>query len=258
MKKYLLLLPAMYVCLYIVGCDKEDATISNEDKEIVCGSSMPSGYQCISNAGAATPVTFDIPEVLGTWDSDDFDFCVKYNSDGTGLITYKASGLSQGSTQEMKWGAMVNKSGDLVTSGAGTLYIVHESLEGTIDPQIASLSFKQSSKEWYGFDLVKVSSCSGSGGGNGGGTGGGGNGNGDIIFWTQSDHGCGPINVTINGQSGSITSYFSASPSCGTSGCANFTLPAGNYTYSAECDSYTWGPTSVTVTEGGCFKMRLN
>lgn len=235
------------------GCEKEDATITNEEKEIICGSTMPDGYQCISNAGAATPVTYDIPEVLGTWNSEGYDFCINYRSDGTGLITFKGSAFTSGSTQEIKWGAMVNSKGELQKSGAGTIYIVHESLDGSLDPQIASLSFYQSSRTWYGFDLEEVSSCGTVGGG-----GGGGNGEGDIVFWTQSDKGCGSIMVTINGQSGSVSSYYSSTPECGATGCANFTLPAGNYSFTAECDSYTWGPTSVTITEGGCFKMRLN
>jgi len=90
-----------------------------------------------------------------------------------------------------------------------------------------------------------------SGGGGGGGT------SGDVAFWTQSDLGCGYINVSVGGQSGTVTGYYSGgSPGCGASGAANFTLPAGTYNYSAGCGDYTWNGT-VTVSAGGCSTMRL-
>jgi hypothetical protein len=242
----------VFFLLLIGGCEKDDAANSEEDKVLTCGESLSMPFQCISTSGKSTVTTTKIPELIGCWDSDDFDFCVKYNSDGTGLITYKASGLSPGSTQRIKWGAMVKSNGDLLLSNVGTIYIAHESLEGSIDPQIALLSFKQSTKQWYGFDLKPVGKCATVSGG--GSTGGKGN----IIFWTKTDLGCGSITVTINNQSGVINKYFNASPACGTDGAANFSLPAGNYTFTAECSKYKWGPTSITISEGQCFKMELH
>ena len=89
----------------------------------------------------------------------------------------------------------------------------------------------------------------------GGGTG---SGTGEVMFWTRSDLGCGNITVTISGQSKTMTSYFtSGAPSCGTSGAATFELPEGTYSYSASCNNYHWGPSNVTVTENGCFRMEL-
>lgn len=87
---------------------------------------------------------------------------------------------------------------------------------------------------------------------------GGGSGDGgEITFWIQNDLGCGNIYVTLEGQgSGTITSYYSSSPSCGASGCANFSVPAGTYTFSASCDGYTWNST-ISVTDGQCSKMQL-
>ena len=81
-------------------------------------------------------------------------------------------------------------------------------------------------------------------------------GNGSVLFWISSDLGCGNIKVTINGSTNYISSYYSASPSCGASGCANFTLPIGSYNYTASCDSYTWSGT-VKSTSNGCSKMQL-
>ena len=98
-----------------------------------------------------------------------------------------------------------------------------------------------------------------SGGGNGGGGSGGGT-TGNQIVWSQIDHGCGPINVTINGTSRQITSYYSGGSSslnCGASGCANFTLNAGTYSVVASCSSKNWSGT-CTVTAGGCSSLRLD
>src|SRR5205809_189486 len=54
-------------------------------------------------------------------------------------------------------------------------------------------------------------------------TGGGSGNNGQAMFWANQDLGCGNISVSVNGQSGAISSYFaSGPPSCGTSGCATF------------------------------------
>ncbi|MFZ4796762.1 MAG: hypothetical protein ACOYMA_04665 [Bacteroidia bacterium] len=80
--------------------------------------------------------------------------------------------------------------------------------------------------------------------------------NGSIVFWVGSDLGCGTVKVNLNGSTGNISSYYSSSPSCGASGCANFTLPPGSYSYSASCGSYTWSGT-VNATSNGCYKLQL-
>ncbi|MDR6969472.1 hypothetical protein J2X31_003503 [Flavobacterium arsenatis] len=89
------------------------------------------------------------------------------------------------------------------------------------------------------------------------GSGGGGSGEGNIMFWIGSDLGCGNISVTLQGQgSGSITSYYGSSPNCGASGCANFTVAPGTYSYTASCGNYTWNGT-ITVPANQCYKMQL-
>jgi hypothetical protein len=144
---------------------------------------------------------------------------------------------------------------------------------GTISPNTASMSINDGSGDktfqissdlstnGY-FDIVVGGSQSGvtcSGGGNN--TGGGTSSTGRVVFWTAKDQQCGTISVSVNGLSGSITSFYSAStPTCGASGCATFTLPPGTYNWSASCSGgYTWGTYStVTVTAGGCATMKLN
>jgi hypothetical protein len=96
-----------------------------------------------------------------------------------------------------------------------------------------------------------------SSGNSGGGGGGGGSTTGNAMFWASTNFSCGTITVNVNNSSGSMTKYYtSGSPDCGAVGCANFTLEAGTYSYSASCSSYTWSG-SITVKAGGCSKMQL-
>ena len=150
------------------GCEKLDEDEADPGSggspslNLSCSTgSLPTNFQCIKGpTGLFATTTYKIPEVIGSWDSDDFDFCVTYSSNGTGVIRYKQSGFSSGSTQNIKWGAMVNSKGELLISSVGTVMIVHQSTSSTpVDPQIVSLSFLRSTKQWYGFDLKKVSSC---------------------------------------------------------------------------------------------------
>lgn len=88
--------------------------------------------------------------------------------------------------------------------------------EGSVSPNTASIAINgqefilESNLSSNGYvDIVVTgygASCSGGGGsgggGNGGGSGGSGGGSsstGDVTFWTESDLGCGDINVTISG-----------------------------------------------------------
>jgi|SRR5690554_1314319 len=87
----------------------------------------------------------------------------------------------------------------------------------------------------------------------------GGNAPGDVSFFTRSDKGCGNITVTVSGYgSRTISSYYASGiNSCGLSGCANFSLPPGNYTFSASCSNYSWGPSSFTISSNGCLMYEL-
>jgi hypothetical protein len=100
----------------------------------------------------------------------------------------------------------------------------------------------------------ETDSTTNTGSGSGGGSGSSSTGN--ATFWVASDLGCGTITVSVNGQSKTISSFYSTSPACGASGCANFTLAPGTYNYSASCSGKTWS-NSITVTAGGCSKMQL-
>lgn len=91
-----------------------------------------------------------------------------------------------------------------------------------------------------------------------GGGGGGGSNTGNVTFWTNQDLGCGNIYVTITSYgTGTISSYYSGNPGCGSTGCANFTgLSYGYYSYSATSDGgCTWNG-SIQV-DNSCETMQF-
>lgn len=75
-----------------------------------------------------------------------------------------------------------------------------------------------------------------------------------VFFYNQSQN---TGTVTIAGLTSSITSFYpSGSPDCGASGCANFTLPVGTYTYHVENSASYWDGT-LTITANGCVRIVL-
>lgn len=129
-------------------------------------------------------------------------------------------------------------------------------------PGTYSYSASSSTGTWNG----TVTSTSGgiysmclynSGGGSGGGGGGGGTGVGNGMFWCQTDLGHGPITVTCSSYTSTINMYYGSMPSCGSTGCANFNLPVGTYSYTGVAsDGYTWNG-SITISNGGCMRIEF-
>ena len=78
---------------------------------------------------------------------------------------------------------------------------------------------------------------------------------GNITFWYNSNGT--KATVLVGGQTGYITQYYPTyNPSCGSSGCANFTLPTGSYSYSASSTFSSWSG-NILVTENGCSLVLL-
>ncbi len=78
---------------------------------------------------------------------------------------------------------------------------------------------------------------------------------GDLMFYYNTQLNVGTI--TINGQTGTITSYFPTTlPNCGETGCANFKLPEGkyNYVYNDGSTNYNW---TVDVFPNQCNKILI-
>ena len=80
--------------------------------------------------------------------------------------------------------------------------------------------------------------------------------NGTATFYSLNS---GPTaTVTINGQTAIASQFFTtAVNSCNTQGCANFTLPAGNYNYTASSSLFDWSG-SITVDPNGCSLIELD
>jgi len=85
--------------------------------------------------------------------------------------------------------------------------------------------------------------------------GGGGSGTVTVTFWTASSS-FGTIYVTLNGQTKSITNYYSSIPSCSATGCATFTVPSGTYSINASANSgATWSGTNTFTSN--CTTLEL-
>lgn len=121
-----------------------------------------------------------------------------------------------------------------------------------LSPGTYSYSASCSGKTWSGTITITAGGCSkiqltSSGGGSTTGQG---------MFWTAVDHGCGPITVVCNGITRTITSYYGSMPACGATGCANYSLSPGTYSYTASCSGYTWSGT-ITILANGCSRIQL-
>lgn len=70
---------------------------------------------------------------------------------------------------------------------------------------------------------------------------------GDVMFWTDRNEG--NVQVTINGQTATITGYVTGgTPSCGNTVSANFSLQEGTYTYSVVAGPSPAYPSGYTYT----------
>jgi hypothetical protein len=81
---------------------------------------------------------------------------------------------------------------------------------------------------------------------------------GQLVAWSKElCGGNGPVEITVNRQTASITQATASQPVCGGSGNANFVLPVGNYTLKAKCgtDSVFY---AVTITEGTCSQVEID
>jgi len=80
---------------------------------------------------------------------------------------------------------------------------------------------------------------------------------GKVVFWVDADLGCGTIDVTIDGTTKTISSFYSGStPDCDATGCATFQITPGSHNYSASCSGLSWSGT-VNITSNGCLKTQL-
>jgi len=79
---------------------------------------------------------------------------------------------------------------------------------------------------------------------------------GNATFWYNTSGT--DATVTVDGQTRYITQYYpDYNPTCGSDGCANFTLEVGTYSYHASSTWSTWNG-NITVTKNGCSLMLLH
>ncbi|PKA82197.1 hypothetical protein ATE92_0323 [Ulvibacter sp. MAR_2010_11] len=169
------------------------------------------------------------------------------NSDfGCGPITVNLSGVGS-TTINGFFGSAPN----CTDTGSGGNF-------NNLNPGVYSFTASCSSQNWSGSITITENGClrqelTSSGGG------GGGSNTGDVIFWTNTDLGCGPISVTVSGVGGStITGYYGSTPNCSNSSAGgNFNnLAVGNYSFTANCNGYNWSG-NFTVSEDVCLTYQL-
>jgi len=112
----------------------------------------------------------------------------------------------------------------------------------------------QGVKTARGTYVIDSSSGTGTGTGTGGSTT-----TGQVAFWTKkTTTQSGSITVNIdNAYAGGLTQHFTSTPNCGDSGTLTKTLTSGSHSYSAKDGTLSWGPSSFTITAGGCLTYEL-
>jgi hypothetical protein len=81
---------------------------------------------------------------------------------------------------------------------------------------------------------------------------------GNVVFWVDSA--ANNTKVTLNVNSGPAyinTAFPTTTPTCGTTGCANFTLHVGTYTYTAITAANIGYTGTITVGNDSCTLVRL-
>lgn len=115
---------------------------------LVCPGSLPSGYQCLSNAGQLAPGKYDIAALHGTWVETSFQVCMTLGSNGSSSFKYK-SGFPSTTGQ---WGALMSKTGQFQPT-SGPYYV----FTGSTDPQIKLLTFDANTGRFVGWGFAKGS-----------------------------------------------------------------------------------------------------
>jgi len=81
--------------------------------------------------------------------------------------------------------------------------------------------------------------------------------NGSVTFWLSGTPQYYQTFVTIGTQTETITHYYPNGPSdCQQAGCANFTLPVGDYNFTATDQEHNWSG-SFTIQGGKCLRFQL-
>ncbi|MBL7883224.1 MAG: hypothetical protein JNL69_04100 [Bacteroidia bacterium] len=78
-----------------------------------------------------------------------------------------------------------------------------------------------------------------------------------ITFFNNNFAGS-PLSVNINGYLGNITYAYNYNPGCGAVGCANFTLPPGNYSYGYQSNSGNYVVGTIKTGAVQCITILIN
>lgn len=262
--RYFLLMLSIFLGSFMISCEKEEEPEEQEEQiEVNEVSIIPSSTAGRPNQNLGCIEISSRITTIEVWDHGQIDGdIVSIIANGATLIDQQVldgpntpirvdydfgfNGFNYVTLFAHNLGSIAPNTCTIAINGVEFILEANLDTNGSIDVIVSG----------YGVD------CSSSGGGNGGGNGGGGNGatTGDLIFYTSSDLGCGPINVNLNGVgSSTITGFYSGSaPDCSNSSAGgNFNdLSPGTYSFTASCSNLNWNGT-VTIQQGVCTQQEL-
>lgn len=149
----------------LVGCeelfapdDKSDSSDAvSSSLNLTCPGSLQDPFICITNNGASTPATWDLPSnVYGLWIDTSFGVCMYIGvppstSNRQTAFRYRG-GLGGGTTTEQRpFGALVSRTGQLQPNST-TFYL----FTGSSDSQIKLMMFDRSTSRFVGQSFTKA------------------------------------------------------------------------------------------------------
>ena len=263
MKSLKKVLTLLFICIFaFTSCDPEDDTTEEQEIEINDSSIIPSSSFGRPNVVLGCVEIYSRITTIEVWDHGQIDGdIVSIIANGDTIINERTlDGPGNPITVDYDFGyngfnyitLFAHNLGDIPPN---TCTIAINGVEFILEANLEANGSVNVVVEGHGVDC---SDANNSGGNNGGGDNGGGSDTGNAIFWVNADYNCGPVTVNLSGNgTESINSYFNSTPSCGTSGAANFSnLDPGTYSYTASCSDTTWNGT-INISADNCTSQLL-
>lgn len=232
----------------LTSCDSSDEETGPYD---CAHGSVPDDAHCFEFQGQQRAFRYSLADIAGFWSSTEFETCIAYSADGTGVFHYWGIvGSVPRDDSSVKWGVWVDADGDPVVGGDGRPVVVNHLDTGpALDRRLVGLGYDQTSG--FGGDFIQVSTCPENRESN----------QGAITFFTT--------NTTTDAISIGLDSFVVGDleeritgdePDCGVETNEQVLTvyrQPGTYRFQALSSTATWGPTLIQVEKGGCTSHNL-
>ena len=146
-------------CPELFAPDEDSESDSDASStSLSCPGSLRDPFICISNNGASTPATWDLPDaVYGLWIDTSFGVCMYIGvppstSNRETFFRYKGGFGSGTRTEQRPFGALVSSTGQL-TPSSSAFYL----FTGSSDSQIKLMLFDRGTSRFLGQSFTKAS-----------------------------------------------------------------------------------------------------